>query len=292
MAEEQELSPHVSQKRIIGGNHDNNPFKKLIAGFCDPFVQNFDDNATDSQSSSRYAPDLGPQVTSSNTATNGRNNGSHFARGVEGGNGFTNGRKPAIKATTSRVTFEETKVTTKERTHGAEPEEMFSHDGSNTSTEDASDAVSNTDAADSSELAVSNTLTWMRRKRGIEVFVMSFLFVLATLLTLKELGYSIADFDVVVKDSQEFMTGHSKKLIDIVYKSDKTVAVENTKAMDQALDVESSDDDNEPSPQLEEPAAPRTSTNKDDMPDEAPIETHLEDAHEQIIAKSEGSNEL
>lgn len=283
MADQHDLRQTVNHTRIVGDDHENNPFMKLIAGFCNPFVQNFDDSARNSDDSPRYAPDLGPQVPLTGVAAEAINNGNHSAQDVIDGNGFANGRDPATRTSTTRVTFEEPKMTTIAGTNTAE--EIFSHDFSESST--------NTDTVDSSELVISEIVTWMRRKRGIEVFIMSFLFVLATLLTLRELGYSIADFNVVVKDSQEFVTGHSKKLIDIVHKSNKPVSLETTEPQDEVVNVESLDDNETPPPAIEEPEASTTTPDdKDDIPDEAPIESNSQDIDEENIAALEANDEL
>jgi hypothetical protein len=308
MRGEQHNMGQMNEHRTVRGDHGKNPFKKLFAGFCDPFDHQHDDDdddtAIDSQAS--YPPDSGPQVPS--TSANG-NHQHHAARGVKS---VGKGRNPATKAvaTAAKVTFGESKGSAIAQQAGAPkpapPTEIlsrFDFDGSVEITESYGPASSNADST--SELAVSNEVTRMRQRRGIEVFIMAVLFVLATLLTLRELGYSIADFEVVVKDSHEFMSGHSKKLIDIVYKGDKpAVAFEKLKVKAKEVPPEAAPSNEEESTSL--PGQRKGSTGKHDEMAQGgtPIEVQSEGigaeieeeiqrvVDEEIVAASDGSDEL
>ena len=161
------------QKRtiVIGMEQQQNPLTKLLSGFCHPFINqnnnahnddDDEDNKTAMMSpeySPKYMPDLGPQTTSATTTKS-----------------LNDIRIPILSDSQQNNIDKRRGMSdlTIDSTHHTEEEHSSS--------------------VDRPEMHVLQMVTNMRRKRGIEVFLVSCIFVVGTLFTLSKLGgYSIAD---------------------------------------------------------------------------------------------------
>jgi hypothetical protein len=184
-----------------------NPLKMLMEGFCSPKKMmasnhygdedDVDDEDGDDRTADKYAPDLAPSQTTQIPT-------HEEEKGAEHGIGLTendhqdknNGTDEVgtIKSNSPKVISELTTdgLTTNDTSKAPTNPSPTSTDTTTATT--TTTTTTTTKQESRPEIEVSKRVTMMRRKRGIENFIMACIFVLTTLLSLKKLGFTTTDF--------------------------------------------------------------------------------------------------
>jgi hypothetical protein len=162
---------------ILGAREqERNPLRKLMAGFCDPFIPKNDEEETiesheESPKNNVKGRELAIETAETNTTT-----------------GFSSTTKARHG---SSVRFE--KLDTDGSLHI--PSQSATRNMSETSIEsNGSMTVPLHDESNTPELEIAKSVVRRRRQHALQVFFASLIFVMAAILTLQKLGYSIADF--------------------------------------------------------------------------------------------------
>lgn len=262
---------------------DNNPFKKLMEGFCSPKKSsgdfNDDDDDIDNIDNDRdayhddgyhrivdkYAPDLTPANAKQPTPPPPHNHSigdneemkeEPPAAELLDNDGAITAAPPKVRSKQPDADSKSVRSELKIDDHTTTGDTMLKTSTASRSTKSSSsigtDATGDTETIKqqyrnekfSPATDVSERVTMMRRKRGIENVIMACIFVLTTLLTLKKLGFTTSDFDFM-----RIVGGGSndKSWIQIFDKQKVTVPLsKNIKTeTEEITETEESDDVNE-----------------------------------------------
>jgi len=206
---------------------DNNPFKKLMEGFCRPKKMmarasnddDDDDDDDDYYAADKYAPDLAPSRT-------------HKNHEEEKGNSVAT--TPELSTTIKAGTNNSSKVISELPTDGSTIGDQITTDTSYTTNPSPISPGTNTATTKQESqpgIEVSKRVTMMRRKRGIENIIMACIFVLTTLLTLKKLGFTTSDFEFIsiVGGGDDDNNGSSSTSKSWIHVFDKELTIEKGK---------------------------------------------------------------
>lgn len=184
-------TPKQQQSITILGTPDRsfNPLRKLVSGFCDPFIPKHDN---DDEERTLDSAEESPQMQQHQaTAVRATTTSTKVARSVE--HHSTEDESVSRNATT----FGKLEVTNTTTTTDSGPTLPPPPDQSATRAMSELTTASEAFVRDENgpEIQVSRRLTRQRRQHALQVFFASLVFVTATMATLRKLGYtSMADF--------------------------------------------------------------------------------------------------
>ena len=164
---------------ILGApERDRNPLRKLIAGFCDPFIPKHDED--DTVESQEFSPEKDGKERALPIAVANRNIPT------------TNNRQTVKVGPSSSVRFETLGINRSLHipTHSA-------NRNMSEITIETQDSIASGplhDQTNTPEFEIAKSVVRRRRQHALSVFLASFVFVMAAVMTLQRLGYSIADF--------------------------------------------------------------------------------------------------
>jgi hypothetical protein len=165
----QKLGRRQQQYQIMIGITEEHPLKKLLAGFCGPFI-NQDGHEDEERTEVESSPEDSPGAQQSRRK-------------------YMADLRPQVEHSTRRTVLNDIHIpiipNPKPNSNNTNH-----HHQQQQQDEEEFDRV---DHENRPEFHVIQIVASMRRKRGIEVFLASSLFVFGTLFTLTKLGYSIAD---------------------------------------------------------------------------------------------------
>jgi len=205
MTTEQEME-NIVDPVYTDNSNTLNPLQKLMEGFCSPTKMmtsnrygdeddGDDDEDDNDRTADKYAPDLAPSQTTQ-IPNHEEEKGAEHVIGLtdsdqdqrnctdEVGTIKSNSPKSISELTTDGLTNDTSKAPT-----NPSPTSPDTTTATTTTT-----TTTTTKQESRPEIEVSKRVTMMRRKRGIENFIMTCIFVLTTLLSLKKLGFTTTDF--------------------------------------------------------------------------------------------------
>ena len=205
MTTEQEME-NIVDPVYTDNSNTLNPLQKLMEGFCSPTKMmtsnrygdedDDDDDDDDDRTADRYAPDLAPSQTTQIPNHEEEKGAEHVIGLTESDQDQKNCTDKAgtIKSNSPKAISELTTDELTNDTSKAPTNPSPTSPDTTTATTTTTTTTTTTKQESRPEIEVSKRVTMMRRKRGIENFIMTCIFVLTTLLSLKKLGFTTTDF--------------------------------------------------------------------------------------------------